>query len=84
MPTTPLTQCHQCKKTIDAATSPNPWTFQRWEMSNVTDKTGLVTIMPALQPVVRFCHINCIAAYYKLAPWESLAPINGEHRAPRS
>lgn len=54
MPTTPLWLCHQCHKSIESAE--HPWTFHTW--------TG----KGELDDVVRFCNINCIAAYYRLVP----------------
>lgn len=66
MPTTPLHLCHQCKKEIYRVL--NPWTFHRRNAR----RGG------KLEDVVRFCSVNCIAAYYKLAPAASLAPVNGK------
>lgn len=70
MASTPLTHCHQCKKEIRLAQ--NPWTFHQREQ-NASGGTELAD-------VVRFCNINCIAAYFKLIPWNSLIPGNGNSR----
>jgi hypothetical protein len=68
MASTPLHLCHQCKKEIYRAE--NPWTFHQRNM----------TMGGKLDDVVRFCGINCIAAYFKLIPWNSLIPANGASR----
>lgn len=67
MPNTPLDHCHQCKR--DIRECDNPWTFHVREATSFGGSD--------LRDLVRFCSVNCIAAYYRLIPWPGRTPLPG-------